>query len=403
MTIKTINCIFLFTIIVILFSISIIVLEIKNENSYIALAEAFRNNTIKVNESFNDSATAIITTASNNNNNNNFSIYYNPTFGITILYPSNWLETEHFIRGLFLTQFLSPPQNSSDKFPESVSISVTNLPANLTNDNKTNDVLELITNKSYESLKEFSRGSFNVIHSNDSTTVMDAPAYERVFTMKQALLDNGLKVIPLDLKIMQIYTVIANQVYILTYTAETSQFSRYLPIAQSMLDSFRLEPTRTNVSSINNEIAEFHSVFSTYIKPGTAQGHSVYSERPSNVPFKSGETAELYIELSGFGYKPEIVSNKTGDTIYTNNLTANILIFDKQGKQLMATKYQVPKTTILNNKVDQKYITVPTQIPQNIPSGDYEVRYFIIDNISGKNFEINKNIRIAPQIQAFVD
>ena len=72
MTIKTINCIFLFTIIVILFSLSIIVLEIKNENSYIALAEAFRNNTIKVNESFNDSATAIITTASNNNNSISF-------------------------------------------------------------------------------------------------------------------------------------------------------------------------------------------------------------------------------------------------------------------------------------------------------------------------------------------
>ncbi|MFZ0513868.1 MAG: hypothetical protein WAM14_19840 [Candidatus Nitrosopolaris sp.] len=61
---------------------------------------------------------------SGNNNSTLFLNYDNPFLGIKIQYPSNWLVALHFISGVFITQFISPIQNSTEKFPASVSISI---------------------------------------------------------------------------------------------------------------------------------------------------------------------------------------------------------------------------------------------------------------------------------------
>jgi hypothetical protein len=359
-------------------------------------------------------ATANVLTSNNNNNKTSsspiFLNYDNPFWGIKIQYPSDWLVALHFISGVFITQFISPIQNSTEKFPATVSISIQSPPKNIT-------TLNQYTNVAYKLLKLISKTvgiGFNITESNNSTTLGGTiPAFERVFTVQQHFLDKNLKIIPLDFKIIKLYGINANKVYMITFTAESSKYDSYLPVAQKMIDSFKIIPTgqTRNVGAANagssnssnsNQTAttRFHSTFDTYILPGSAKGYGVYSERPNdNNSFITGETAELYLVPSGFAYKP-IISNQSEKTsLYQTNFTANVLVFDKQGKQVLATQYKVPKIA-LNQKVPELYVTIPLSIPQNFPPGEYKVRYFIIDGTSGKNFEIDKNLNIiAPKLQ----
>jgi serine/threonine-protein kinase len=47
---------------------------------------------------------------------------------------------------------------------------------------------------------------------------------------------------PVSLKIMQTWTIIDNKVYLLSFSAESSKFTTYLPTVQKMLDSFQIQP-----------------------------------------------------------------------------------------------------------------------------------------------------------------
>ena len=89
-----------------------------------------------------------------------------------------------------------------------------------------------------------------------------------------------------------------------------------------------------------------------------------------------------------------MISNGSEKTfLYQTKFPANVLVFNKQGKQVLATQYNVPKVA-LNQKIPEHYMTIPLHMPENIPIGEYKVRYFIIDGTSGKNFEIDKNVNI---------
>ncbi|MFZ0513869.1 MAG: hypothetical protein WAM14_19845, partial [Candidatus Nitrosopolaris sp.] len=224
--------------------------------------------------------------------------------------------------------------------------------------------LNQFANVAYKLLKLIYKtvgGRFNITESNNSTTLAGTiPAFERVFTVQQHFLDKNLKIIPLDFKIIKLYGINANKVYMITFTAETSKYDSYLPIAQKMIDSFKIIPTgQTNNlgaanagssnSSNSNQTAttRFLSTFDTYILPGSAKGYGVYSERPNdNNSFITGEAAELYVVPSGFAYKP-IISNENGKTkLYQTNFTANVLVFDKQGRQVLATQYKIPQVAL---------------------------------------------------------
>ena len=155
---------------------------------------------------------------------------------------------------------------------------------------------------------------FNIIESkssNNSTIALAGmPEFESIFIVKQHILDKDLKVIPVDLTIMQLYTLKADRAYIITYTAEPSKFSSELPIVQNMIDSLKITTpsnyliantasTSNNQtmasnfqSEANNNTARFHAVFDTYIQPGSAKEYGIYSERPNdNNSFITGETA----------------------------------------------------------------------------------------------------------------
>src|SRR3954454_1636016 len=54
---------------------------------------------------------------------------------------------------------------------------------------------------------------------------------------------------------------------------------------------------------MNQTSSGFHSVFNTFVVPGSSHGYGVYEEHKSNV-FKPGEKIALYIEPVGFTHRP---------------------------------------------------------------------------------------------------
>ena len=83
---------------------------------------------------------------------------------------------------------------------------------------------------------------------------------------------------------------------------------------------------------MNQTSAGFHSVFNTFVVPGSSHGYGVYEEHKSNV-FKPGEKIALYIEPVGFTHRPITGTNKS-ETLYLSNFTADVVISDKAGKVL---------------------------------------------------------------------
>ncbi|HYY85717.1 MAG TPA: hypothetical protein VE594_01285 [Nitrososphaeraceae archaeon] len=45
-------------------------------------------------------------------------------------------------------------------------------------------------------------------------------------------------------KKMQIYTIYNNKVYLITFTAQETLFSNYIPLVENMIDTFRISDTR---------------------------------------------------------------------------------------------------------------------------------------------------------------
>jgi len=149
---------------------------------------------------------------------NTFTMYENPTYGITIQYPSNWEKIEYPRIGLaavgsdLVVNFAAPLVNASDHWREHLMIQVL----------KQTQAKKLIP----ESI----------------ITLGGRHGYTRVYnsTMEISNLDSNTEV-RLHLKTLEVWVTISNgDSYLLTYKAVAARYSHYLPTIQKMLDSFRI-------------------------------------------------------------------------------------------------------------------------------------------------------------------
>ncbi len=102
-------------------------------------------------------------------------------------------------------------------------VNVVNLPSSMENMTLDN-IVELNLNTSRQQLSNFS-----LIESNATTISSEnQSAYRIVYTNTN---------IPLKFKTMQIFTIKDGQLYTISYVSEASQFSRYLPTIENMIDS----------------------------------------------------------------------------------------------------------------------------------------------------------------------
>jgi hypothetical protein len=142
--------------------------------------------------------------------------------------------------------------------------------------------------------------------------------------------------------------------------------------------------TKANQNNLNNT---FHSVFDTFVVPGSVNGYGVYQSHNSS-NFKPGEKIVLYMEPMGYSYKPI-------GSLFLMNFTGDVLISDKAGHVL--TGFQnLPLSTIISHyKNKELTLTVSLTQTKPFPPGEYVLKYTIHDLPSGNSFDIMKNIRIV--------
>jgi hypothetical protein len=145
---------------------------------------------------------------------------------------------------------------------------------------------------------------------------------------------------------------------------------------------------------MNQTSAGFHSVFNTFVVPGSSHGYGIYEEHKSNV-FRPGEKIALYIEPVGFTHRPITGTTNKSETLYLSNFTADVVISDKTGKVLGGVQ-NLPVSEILSHhKNNEISLTVSLTQSKPFPVGGYMIKYLIRDVLSGNAFQIVKNIKVA--------
>ena len=151
-----------------------------------------------------------------------FLPYDNPTHGIFMQYPSDWIASTSALADYTgLIAFYSPLQNLSDSFPARLTISVIIYGQNIS--------LPEYTDFVWTNLNQ-SQGVD--VRSSSEVNVAGYPGH-RVVLAVQPILQNSM----LLLHQMNTWTTIGNKVYLLTYEGEESTFNRYLPEVSQMLES----------------------------------------------------------------------------------------------------------------------------------------------------------------------
>ncbi len=146
-------------------------------------------------------------------------VYENPNLGFSLEYPSNWTKEESLSPPSLL--LYSPRLSATDEAPESMAI--------------TTEVVSSDT-----SLKEYSNSALNVLRTQfpsmnlletSNSTLSAYPANQIIYTY----FVNGV-----ELKNMQVWTIVNDMVYVITYGGTLDEFNDSLPVFHNMVNSFRI-------------------------------------------------------------------------------------------------------------------------------------------------------------------
>lgn len=164
-------------------------------------------------------------------------------------------------------------------------------------------------------------------------------------------------------------------------------------------NNMTIEDAKEIYLSVWNQTA-FNATFSTFVEPFSAAGYGVYEER-SNI-FAPGETIVLYVEPVGFAHKQVIDergSNNNNTLLYLMNMTSDYKIAAANGTELelqLIEDEQGLRNITSHRPNTEMYLTLTlTPEVQPLPVGNYVITYSVTDEISGENFELEKDIRVA--------
>ena len=158
--------------------------------------------------------------------NTSLSTYENSTYGITIKYPHDWAiigsagieDTD-----VDIVTFLSPNQNDNaivDVHQDKLGNSSINMGSYLS---------------SIISIYKTDLHDFKVIESNTNSLLAGSKAYKLIYTYTTG---DGFK-----MKDVEIGTILGDKVYYIIYDGKESLFDKYMPIVQTMIDSFKVIST----------------------------------------------------------------------------------------------------------------------------------------------------------------
>jgi eukaryotic-like serine/threonine-protein kinase len=172
------------------------------------------------------SSSPLLSTDQRNGNDNKMLTYENSTYGIRMQYPSNWHKEENLSSSdnsmlVDVVKFISSTKNASDTSSESLDLKIDNI----------SDIkpitLAKYANNSIEDLTK----DFDVIKLDRNASLSNNPAYKLIYTGAE----EGV-----NLQAMLILTIKGDKAYIISYNAEPTKFSYYLPTLEKMINSFEI-------------------------------------------------------------------------------------------------------------------------------------------------------------------
>ena len=171
--------------------------------------------------------------------------YENATYGVTIQYPSNWLVETTDFPGDPLSQivgFFSPLESRVDTYEERLWIAQEQ--QSFSEDFDLAQYAEQIVSNYNSTLTDFSLDEIDT----ETATLgnNDSPAYRIVYSER-------LEPENIDLKTLEIGTLIGDKLYIVMYHAETARYDQYLPIIEEMINSIELSDSEVVDSDASAE------------------------------------------------------------------------------------------------------------------------------------------------------
>ncbi len=151
-----------------------------------------------------------------------FLTYQSSTHQFKIKYPEKWEKQES--QNTLITDvvvFLAPKKNSSDSFQEQITVSIEDLPKPMSLDEYNQSSINSIKTN-FNNVKILEENSKTFANNRGHTVIFDA--------------QDGTKAT----KIMQAWTLMNNKAYVLTYTAEKSEYSEHINTAESMINSLEI-------------------------------------------------------------------------------------------------------------------------------------------------------------------
>ena len=171
-----------------------------------------------------------LTLAQTSASTGSFVTYENSNYRFKIQYPSNWEKVE-FSPGIkesgrsIIVNFISPQETFSDLFREYLIIEVQDHPSNARS-------LDQYVSQQIDTYKK-SLPRFAVIESNTSTgtyTNVDHPSHKIVYSYSDSIVGKA--------EVMEIDIIEGNRLYSLSYHADATKYSSYLPAIEKMIKSF---------------------------------------------------------------------------------------------------------------------------------------------------------------------
>ena len=172
------------------------------------------------------------------NRNSNFRTFENIAFGLRMLYPSDWTVTE-------VKSTLSPNASTS-------AVAFFKAPIKSPTDMYQENVIINMKGPSPDevTLRDYTENSLNTFRNMPNirllqsfpNTLAGLPAYMVVYSENA----DGI-----DIQKMQIWTIVDNDTaYVVTFGAEQTQFSRYLPTVEYMINSIQINKPAATTAGI---------------------------------------------------------------------------------------------------------------------------------------------------------
>ncbi|MBO3460979.1 protein kinase [Aetokthonos hydrillicola Thurmond2011] len=148
-------------------------------------------------------------------------LYNNPSKGITIKYPENWKPQEGGDSYEYEITFISTNHNP-------VNTCYLEIHINITQEKRS---LDESKNIAIQNIKKIKSNSQPTEDSQPSTTLSNFRAYKLIYTRQEE---------QCKYKVMEIGTVRDGKAYYITYIAEVTEYSKYLSLAEDMINSFEI-------------------------------------------------------------------------------------------------------------------------------------------------------------------